>query len=42
MLELDPVRMDEERADPLVGILHIPGAEARIDENETAAVRLDK
>jgi hypothetical protein len=34
--------MNEERADPPIGILHIPGAEARIDENEAAAVRLDK
>jgi RNA binding exosome subunit len=34
--------VDKERADPPVGILHIPGAEARIDENKAVAVRLDK
>jgi hypothetical protein len=40
VFELDPVHVNEERAQAPVRILHVPGAEPGIHEDEAARVRL--
>jgi hypothetical protein len=40
VLEPDPVHVDEERAQAPVRVLHVPGAEAGIHQDEAARVRL--